>query len=194
MRPDNEVWGDEARFWTYGDLKAWLDPVDAKSTLVRGAKSLVDSKCQGGERIGSDPSAEVASPAFVEGLFDPPTGVERAFDVDVEWWEGSLRKNQRGRVSYPLRIRKRFGGAALRAEPRCTVGTVHSVKGGQADVVVVFPDLSQKGWQHGHRLVGGQMTPEPSLRRLFYVAFTRAREKLVICSGDSGFQARLPQP
>jgi hypothetical protein len=72
----------------------------------------------------------------------------------------------------------------------------HYVSGGAitGNSVYVFPDLSQKGWQHGHRLLGGEMTPEPSLRRLFYVAFTRAREKLVICSGDSGFQARLPQP
>jgi superfamily I DNA/RNA helicase len=68
---------------------------------------------------------------------------------------------------------------ALTEEPRVTVGTIHSVKGGQADTVIVFPDLSPEGarqWRPAHGSRG-----RDDIRRLFYVAFTRAREKLVLC-------------
>jgi DNA helicase-2/ATP-dependent DNA helicase PcrA len=63
--------------------------------------------------------------------------------------------------------------------PRVVVGTVHSVKGGEADVVYVFPDLSPEGgkqWRPAHGSKG-----RDNVRRLFYVAFTRARERLVLC-------------
>ena len=53
-------------------------------------------------------------------------------------------------------------------EPPVTLGTIHSVKGGEADVVYVFPDLSQAGYQewclHGEG--------RDSVFRLFYVAMT----------------------
>jgi superfamily I DNA/RNA helicase len=61
------------------------------------------------------------------------------------------------------------------------VGTIHSVKGGQADVVYLFPDLSKAGdaqyHQHG--------PARDSVIRVFYVGATRARETLYICSGES---------
>jgi len=63
-------------------------------------------------------------------------------------------------------------------KPQLIVGTIHSVKGGEADIVYVIPDLSKpqkKAW-HGSR------TEADALRRLFYVAGTRAREELVLCS------------
>lgn len=58
-------------------------------------------------------------------------------------------------------------------EPRVIIGTVHSVKGGEADIVHVFPDLSSSGHQ--------ELYEKPDrTHRLFYVAVTRARESVII--------------
>jgi superfamily I DNA/RNA helicase len=73
--------------------------------------------------------------------------------------------------NYGLSIVKRYG---IDVEPKIIVGTIHSVKGGEADHVYVAPDLSRAGWeeytgQHRDRVI-----------RLFYVAMTRARESLTL--------------
>jgi superfamily I DNA/RNA helicase len=62
------------------------------------------------------------------------------------------------------------------------VGTIHSVKGGQADVVYLFPDLSPAG--DGQYRRGGSQ--RDSVIRQFYVGATRARETLCLCSPESG--------
>jgi superfamily I DNA/RNA helicase len=58
------------------------------------------------------------------------------------------------------------------------IGTIHSVKGGQADVVYLVPDLSGRGaseWaQPGARQDG--------VRRQMYVGMTRARRELAVCN------------
>jgi superfamily I DNA/RNA helicase len=66
--------------------------------------------------------------------------------------------------------------------PQVVVGTIHSVKGGQADVVYLFPDLSQAGDAQYNR--GG--AARDSVIRLFYVGLTRARETLYICQRETG--------
>lgn len=90
-------------------------------------------------------------------------GAERAIKVTAPaepWWRRILACR---RLPEP-------GGIA----GRLTVGTIHSVKGSEADVVYVLPDLSPAQW--------GQWTKgdRDALVRLFYVAFTRAREELVL--------------
>lgn len=55
--------------------------------------------------------------------------------------------------------------------PKVIVGTIHSVKGGEADTVHVFPDLSSAAY----------MDQDPDrIHRLFYVAVTRARDSVII--------------
>jgi superfamily I DNA/RNA helicase len=58
---------------------------------------------------------------------------------------------------------------------------LHSVKGAQADVVYLFPDLSQAAdaqyQQHG--------SPRDSVIRVFYVAATRTYERLYICRQET---------
>jgi superfamily I DNA/RNA helicase len=66
----------------------------------------------------------------------------------------------------------------LRNPPRVTVGTIHSVKGGEADVVYLFPDLSRAAWQQMRNSQEGM----DSAVRVGYVGATRAREQLVIGS------------
>ena len=53
----------------------------------------------------------------------------------------------------------------------------NSVKGGEADVVFIFPDLSAAG----SREWTGTQEQRAGIIRLFYVGMTRARESLVLC-------------
>jgi superfamily I DNA/RNA helicase len=56
------------------------------------------------------------------------------------------------------------------------IGTIHSIKGGEADCVYVMPDLSPQGaaqWQ-------GDDDDKAAVIRTFYVAMTRARHKLAL--------------
>jgi len=69
---------------------------------------------------------------------------------------------------------------ALEESPRVIVGTIHSVKGGEADVVFLFPDVSPAG-DAAYQKHGPQ---RDSVIRLFYVGMTRARHTLYICRGN----------
>lgn len=51
----------------------------------------------------------------------------------------------RARVRFPRDIAARRGRRSLIQDPQVTVGTIHSVKGSQAAVVYLFPDLSRAG-------------------------------------------------
>jgi superfamily I DNA/RNA helicase len=74
-------------------------------------------------------------------------------------------------------VLKRSGPAALTAEPRVLVGTVHSVKGGEAGTVILSPDLSAQGYWGGWHAGGAG---RDAITRMFYVALTRARERAVL--------------
>jgi ATP-dependent exoDNAse (exonuclease V) beta subunit len=76
---------------------------------------------------------------------------------------------------YPLKVVERYGRSA--DTPLITVGTIHSVKGAEADVVIISPDLSQSGMQE----YVGRPDTRDGVMRLFYVALTRAREGVVLC-------------
>lgn len=58
-------------------------------------------------------------------------------------------------------------------EPKVNISTIHTVKGDEADVVVLMSDIS--------KAVASQLdVDEDSEHRVFYVAVTRAKEKLII--------------
>jgi len=63
-------------------------------------------------------------------------------------------------------------------DPKIIVGTIHSVKGGEADIVHIFPDLSFSGFN--------EVYDNPDrIHRLFYVGVTRAKESVIIHEASS---------
>jgi superfamily I DNA/RNA helicase len=54
---------------------------------------------------------------------------------------------------------------------------VHTAKGGEADLVVMFPDVSGAAWTEMQNSVGGR----DAAIRVGYVGMTRAKEELAIC-------------
>ena len=99
----------------------------------------------------------------------------------LRWWRGRLTVDGAKRSEFPAEIAARYGPLALMETPKIVVGTIHSVKGGQADVVYLFPDLSRAGDEQYQRMGA----PRDSVVRLFYVGITRARDTLYICQPDS---------
>ncbi len=79
-------------------------------------------------------------------------------------------------MSNAVRVIDKCGKAALTAPPRLVVGTIHSVKGGESDVVYMFPDVSRSG---AYQLETRANRLE--VKRQFYVAMSRAKETLVVC-------------
>ena len=113
----------------------------------------------------------------LDEIFEPA-----AFDsLTAAWWQTRVALDLADRVKYPADIAAKRGPQGLLHTPRVVVGTIHSVKGGQADVVYLFPDLSQAAdAQYGR---GG--VDRDSVVRLFYVGATRAYEQLHVCQRDA---------
>ena len=103
-------------------------------------------------------------------------------DDAVAWYRDSILKRFCSTLDYPQRVLNGHGPRSLLDSPRLFVGTIHSFKGGEADSVMLFPDLSPAGMRHW-------MHPGPardSVLRTMYVGMTRAREKLVLAAPSTG--------
>mgnify|MGYP003652418468 FL=1 len=181
LRPDEEAFGDEARAWTWPELWRWIDIVSAKN-MVHGMKSSV-MKYAANPSLKDTPVASDIQKAIELG--------DSLFREGVEWWKGgdpkALMKLVTGRhkrlVDFASRIAEKQGKEALTEKPRVIVSTVHGVKGAEADVVYCFPDLSP----HGYEQFEGGGEPRNEVLRLFYVAFTRARESVVLLAPNNRF-------
>lgn len=189
LRADPRVWGDQARCWTWDDLRQWTDPLTAKTSLARGAKTLIEAKCakdQFGETRAHD---EVPDETLFQ-LLDSTGYRHPAFRGDTTWWASRLRAKEAKSAEYALQVLDQSGPEALRDDPRLIVGTIHSVKGGEADTVIVAPDLSVAGYWHGWHPGG---PGRDQIIRMIYVALTRARERVILLapSGPEHVPAEL---
>lgn len=166
------------RDWTGRELAAWVADIKAAGVLTRGAKTLVD-KLGEGLRSGRQ---EVPRETL-EGLFVDAHGAALLDAVDgnddillIEWLRAHLLSSRQAAYEFAIAIRERFGQEGLTAKPRVVLGTVHSVKGGEADTVYVIPDMSPaatKAWYGGR-------ASRSSVVRVGYVAMTRTSDRLVL--------------
>lgn len=170
--------GEGHRPWTHGDVALWADCMAAQGILKHGMKKKLQQY---------DP-AQIATMERLDEIFETGalTALMDAWDGDhralLGWWCRLVTADVRGRVQFPADIAATHGPRALLETPQVVVGTIHSVKGGQADVVYLFPDLSQAGDAQYNR---GSVARD-SVIRLFYVGLTRARETLYICQRETG--------
>jgi DNA helicase-2/ATP-dependent DNA helicase PcrA len=183
LRPQASYFGDRARFWTVDDIKAFASCLRTSSStggvLSRGAKKGLESLP---EDTDSERLAWIIREIFTaESLPHLTSG-------DVNWFASNLLAKDQETVKFPMEILKKFGVDALEGSPSVCVGTIHSVKGGEADTVIVFPDLSPSGYDI-YRIPG--WGGHDSVLRLYYVAMTRARRRLVIGAPSSGMYVNL---
>lgn len=165
---DERIFGEDAREWTGKDVKAWSSLLAKTGVFRRGAAAMI-----AGLPDRTLTYEEVAS------LFDSEEVLEKALEPNLSWLRAHLQSGYKQTAQYPLRIAEVFGPKTLAQTPLVSIGTVHSYKGGQGDVVYVSPDISFAALREANSpgLAGGD-----ALIRLFYVAMTRAREELVLCA------------
>jgi superfamily I DNA/RNA helicase len=171
LRPLTEVHGDQARVWTPRDLWAWLEVCECRGWLSKGAKTTVEKLAK----------ADKQSPLEPEQLEEWMNGTvpEQLADLDPSFLRSRLLSAKRSTMTFALDVLRHAGYESLRRPPSVIVGTIHSVKGGESDVVYLSPDLSPQGFDQYESAQRAQVI------RQFYVGITRARNTLVLCSASS---------
>ena len=176
-------YGGTHRPWTYGDLASWSEWLAGADMFTPGATQMINS-------------TKPTTPVTVEdlmGIFQPAAldSLVAAYDGGYRnllwWWRRHVRAAVHDRIQFPADIAAMRGPRTLVEKPQVVVGTIHSVKGGEADVVYLFPDLSRAGDASLNR--GG--ADRDAVIRLFYVGMTRARHKLYICQPESPMAIRF---
>ena len=169
--PVLEWMADPAFCWTGAEMKRWMGGLQVKGVLRSGVKTHLEEKIQDDQKMALE---------AIYALFETDI-VPEMLKIAPAWLvEHSEPKLQRG-LGYTAAIVEKSGYGVLERAPQIIAGTIHSVKGGEADRVYLFPDLSYAGareWaQHGEA--------RDSVIRLMYVGMTRARESLVLCEPAS---------
>lgn len=161
LRPDDRVWGSESRVWQTPDIVPWARMLRADAFKRRGAR----------ERLLAEPGEGLLDELFDELTDEAREGVE---SLSVRWLASAVLAEYRPIVERIASIVERRGTAILAERPRVIVGTIHSVKGGEADTVIVAPDVSLAAAREMSTTEGND-----AMVRLFYVAVTRARGKVL---------------
>jgi DNA helicase-2/ATP-dependent DNA helicase PcrA len=115
-----------------------------------------------------------------------------AVDLNLLKKEGGLLRSevwykQFGRLSYNQveYIRGVLRSGEKLGKPRIMVSTIHSVKGGEADNVLLLSDITPN-------TAKSMKLREDEEARVFYVGVTRARESLYVLDGNSEDKYPLP--
>lgn len=144
-------------------------------------------------RQGEEVTADEARHVY-EYLSSGPTGVKRGYKslpglspdrlvslsylrehgglTRDEIWHVALERIPREETLYMLRARQK-GESLATGRPRVRLSTIHGAKGGEAEHVVVMRDVARRTFDEA------QTNPEDEAR-VFYVAVTRARERLTV--------------
>jgi DNA helicase-2/ATP-dependent DNA helicase PcrA len=161
-------------WWTYGELWAWSGDLIGEGLFASGAKIEMHRKAE-----DSTVRDAMVDPNDLERWFRDPTAEPHIVAGDLEWFQRHVRRKARRRVQYACRVIERLGVTSLEHTPRVVVGTIHSVKGGEADVVILFPDASPQAFREYHSM---DKHRRDAVLRMIYVGVTRAREELYLAS------------
>lgn len=149
-----------------GDSVArWASTLIAKEVFINRKKESLLKLC---EARGSEPITLEELAAYFNPYF-----LNMVRERDLTLFMNHRRSTLLGSWNFALDI---YGAAGEIVKPRVTVGTIHSVKGAEADHVYVFPDISRAAG------VSNDPNIEDSLVRLMYVAQTRSRDTLTLAS------------
>jgi superfamily I DNA/RNA helicase len=161
------------RLWTPEQLLSWSEVIKAEGNFKRGAKKALKEACAD-KFMNAEKILAVMLNTFEDEAFD------NAIAGDIDWFTGQLTPAKIKSFDFPEKVYRSYGSEGIDLARKLTVGTIHSVKGAEADVVILFPDLSLRGAQ-GYALRSGENFEQ--ILRQFYVAVTRTRDVLVLCQG-----------
>lgn len=179
LRTQEFAFGEEARMWNWAEFSEWIDPISVTGFLRRGSKQKI-------KEIAARQPELIMSTEDLVSFLDLKTGSEELELIDsdpIPWFRDRLNKSKATAFDYPIQVARSYGIKAMHEKPKIIVGTIHSVKGGEADHVFLFPDLSQQGYAEYQK-------NSPSVIRAFYVGMTRAKKVLHLfdCAGSQSIK------
>ena len=151
--------------WSMEELKAAISVLKTKELLLGGVKSAFE---------GFPPKTFTD---LHRRFFLHKEDSRQFIEGDLDWYFSKLLDSKRKAMEYPIEIAKKHGVKTLSQPAKVIIGTIHSVKGGEADVVYLCPDISMSGMDEYASGDRGRN----SIIRVFYVGMTRAREELILC-------------
>jgi DNA helicase-2/ATP-dependent DNA helicase PcrA len=166
---------------TWEAANKWIELLDTKTSgLRRGGKKMVEELSTGEHTKKTDVNTPALRTVFDESTIQGKAALHALVEsgdskTAMEWLMSASLKRGKDLFAYATNVVNHHGIPALMSMPKIVVGTIHSVKGGQSDAVIVFPDLSEKGKK---LMRFGTIEEQESVIRMFYVAFTRAKETL----------------
>lgn len=180
-----------ARLETPRDWKLSLSVLMSEShggPLRRGAKVLLESFPEDAPRSKVvELLNKVLLPGGLDLLEHGGSGVDPS-PAAVEAWRSACTATARESMDFPLAVYRKSGRKGLE-RPKVVVGTVHSVKGGEAEHVYLATTLSPSAYSQ--MMDGFGWDGPDALWRTFYVGATRAKERLVLCGTGRGFDVDI---
>jgi DNA helicase-2/ATP-dependent DNA helicase PcrA len=165
-----------------GEIDLWAEHLKSGDVLKRGVKKTLG---ENDEAFFLDDEAS----NYLDAIFMPEVAARLAAPGACApgWLAENVVASKKKAYEYPLRVLDKHGPDALKEPPKVIIGTIHSVKGGEADDVILFPDLSlaaYRGWVR-------RGEDKDAIIRMFYVGMTRARRALTICAPAGRWNVKL---
>lgn len=170
LRPSEKCYGDQAKLWNWSEFHSWVELCTADGWLRHGAKANI-------KRRAAETPTQIMSLEDIDGVLASSAIMAELQDIDLSFLGKYITEQKANTYDYVVDIARKRGYNGLQESqtPRVVVGTVHSVKGGEADNVIICPDLSTQGWE-----TFGTAQHRDAIHRLFYVGLTRAYRRLVL--------------
>jgi DNA helicase-2/ATP-dependent DNA helicase PcrA len=163
--------------WTKHELCTWLDQLSVSAFLNRGAKKQIE-ECE-------KENDEAVFGIDFEGWLKDTNELITMANGDLGWFMEHVTKANQSKYDYLCNVFEKRGAKALTDKPRIIIGTIHSVKGGESDVVYLMPDLSRRGYESW-----SNFNTRDEVIRQMYVGMTRCRETLVITNPGSEYYVK----
>lgn len=180
----------EQRRWRAPEFALWTEPMLGRGNFQPGAKERIALLAPGHE-IGFPDLNRTFTEETIEGLLLANQRFHAEGDCAplAQWWHARLGARSQKSHEMAVRIGARHGPGALSDPPKLIVGTIHSVKGGEADTVILLPDVSTAIENPEDVLY--EIYPDEIIRT-FYVGMTRARERLYLAGPTTKLAVRWP--
>jgi len=96
---------------------------------------------------------------------------------NMSWWQVLKRNFNPNQVAYFTSLLKNYGQKLIDKEPKIIIDTIHSVKGGEANNVVIY---SKTNWAASFS--NKNLNEKSDEKRVYYTGVTRARDSLHLLS------------
>lgn len=116
-----------------------------------------------------------SAPCDLDSVFTED-GLQAITNGDIQFFTENIIDSRKS-MNFQLELVNKYGVGIYENLPKIIVGTINSVKGGQADNVILFPDMSQAA------MSGFVDSADPAIR-LFYVGMTRTKSNLYLAHSN----------